>query len=210
MNPTTVIFDLGGVMLDWNPRYLYQKIFVNAPETMEYFLANVCTQPWNEQHDEGRPFAENGAELKEKFPDYADAIDAYNFRWEEMLVGAFQHTVDIFYKLKQAQVPLYALSNWSAEKFPIALQCFSFLKEFDGIVLSGEVKLKKPDLRIFQHLLDEYQLAPEACVFIDDNLLNVKAAQQMKINTIHFQSEDHLLEDLQKFNLLTDAPMDNS
>lgn len=144
------VFDLGGVLIDWNPRYLYRKLFDGDPEAMEEFLATVCTESWNEQQDAGRPFADACASLKLAHPYKAELIDAWVRRYDEMLAGPISGTVDILTKLNSHRVPLYALSNWSAETFHAALKRFEFLKWFWGVMLSGEVKLLKLDPTHFQ------------------------------------------------------------
>src|SRR3984957_7528211 len=138
------VFDLGGVLIDWDPRYLYRKLFNDNTEAMEEFLATVCTQSWNEQQDPGRPFSDACASLKLVPPDKAALIDAWVQRYDEMLAGPISGTVGILTELNSHRVPLYALSNWSVETFPAALKRFGFLQCFKGVMLSGEVKLLKP------------------------------------------------------------------
>ena len=190
-----IVFDLGGVFVDWNPRYLYNKVFSTEKET-EWFLANVCTQQWNTQQDAGRPFEEGIALLEEKFPEYAFAIRFYWTRWGEMLGGEIPGTAEILRELKKRGYRVYALSNWSAETFPIAQKQFSFLKEFDGIVISGEEKLVKPDPKIFTHLLNKYNLKADNCVFIDDNAANISKAADLEFETILFVGADALKQTL--------------
>ena len=136
---------------------------------MEDFLANVCTDEWNERQDAGRTFAEAHAELLPRHADKAHLIEAFGRRFDEMIAGAIEGTVDILADLKRAGVPLYALTNWSAETFPPQRERFAFLSWFDGIVVSGDEGVIKPDPRIFRILLDRYRIAPEEAVFIDDN-----------------------------------------
>jgi 2-haloacid dehalogenase len=162
------VFDLGGVLIDWNPRYLYRKLFDGDPEAMEEFLATVCTESWNEQQDAGRPFADACASLKLVHPHKAELIDAWVRRYDEMLAGPISGTVDILTELNSHRVPLYALSNWSVETFPAALKRFEFLKWFWGVMLSGEVKLLKPDPRIFKLFLETFAIDPALTVYIDD------------------------------------------
>ena len=140
----TVVFDIGGVLIDWNPRHLFRKVF-DSGEEMEWFLTNVCTYEWNVQQDGGKLFSVATAELQEKFPEYRDKIALYYGRWEEMLNGEISGTVEIFRRLKSAGMPLYALSNWSHEAFPVAYNRYDFMKLFDGLVVSGYEKLLKPD-----------------------------------------------------------------
>lgn len=196
-----IIFDLGGVLIDWNPRYLYKKIFSTETE-MEWFLGNVCTPQWNTQQDAGRPFNEGIKLLEEKFPEYAFAINFYWTRWEEMLGGAIEGTVDILRELKGRHRHLYALSNWSDETFPIAQKNYEFLKWFDGIVISGEEKLVKPDPRIFTRLLERYRLRAPGCIFIDDNQANISKAADLGFETILFTSPEDLRRTLMSRSVL--------
>ena len=186
-----IIFDLGGVLIDWNPRYLYKKIFPTEKE-MEWFLANVCTTQWNTQQDAGRPFADGTALLCQKFPEYTFAINAYWTRWEEMLGGAVAGTVDVLRDVKARGYRVYALSNWAAETFPIAKRKYEFLKWFEGIVLSGEEKLVKPDPVIYTRLLERYNLQASNCVFIDDTAANISRAADLGFETIRFTNPDDL------------------
>jgi 2-haloacid dehalogenase len=180
------IFDLGGVLIDWDPRYLYRKLFDGNEAAMEDFLANVCNPAWNEQQDAGRSVAVAKTVLKADYPGKAELIDAWFERFDEMMAGAVDGTVEIVAELHERQVPLYALSNWSSETFPVALRRFGFLSWFRGILLSGEVKLMKPDPRIFTALLDRFSINPQQAVYIDDHLRNVEAATAMGLHGIHF------------------------
>lgn len=193
----TIVFDLGGVLIDWNPRYLYRKIFQDDSQTMEYFLSNICTPAWNVQQDAGRSFKEACTLLKRQYPQYAESIDAYDSRWEEMLGDAHWETVTLLTHLKTTRIPLYALTNWSHEKFPVAQNRFDFLKLFDGILVSGEVGLKKPEPEIYQLLFDTYAFDAQGSVFIDDSLENTKAAQQLGMHGIHYQHAPQLKKSLQ-------------
>ena len=199
--PTTVTFDLGGVLIDWNPRYLYQKLFDDEAE-MERFLAEVTTQEWNAAQDAGRPWSEAVEVLTAKFPDHRDLIDAYHTRWPEMLGEAIHGTVAILDELRARGVRLYALSNWSAETFPVALERYPFLGWFDGIVISGEVGAAKPDVRIFQELIDRHEIEPPETVFVDDNEPNVTAAAAMGFIALRFHDAERLREDLEGLGLL--------
>ena len=184
----TIIFDLGGVLIDWNPRYVYRTIF-DSEEKMDWFFETICTSDWNEMQDEGRSLQEATEELVAQHPEYEKEIRAFYGRWEEMLGGSIAETVEVFRQLKASgKYKLYALTNWSAETFPIALQRYDFLGWFDGIVMSGEEKCRKPYTEFYQLLLDRYQVNPYETVFIDDNLRNVKAAGEMGIKAIHFHS----------------------
>ena len=201
MTRRTVVFDLGGVLLDWNPRHLYRKLFADEA-SMEAFLANVCTGAWNERQDAGRPFAEAVAELAPKHPDKLHLINAWRERFGEMIAGAIEGTVDVVRELKAREVPLYALTNWSAETFPGERPRFPFLEWFDGIVVSGEERCMKPDERIFRILLDRYRLAASETVFVDDNPRNARAASAVGMHGIHFQSPQQLRNELAVLGLL--------
>lgn len=190
-----IVFDLGGVLIDWNPRYLYKKIFASEEE-MEWFLSNVCTPAWNARQDAGRPFAEGIAEAKAKYPKYAPQIEAYFLRWDEMLGGAVKGSAEILRDVKARGYATYALTNWSEETFPLARAKFSFLDEFDGIVMSGAEKLAKPDPAIYGRLLSKFGLSAPDCVFINDNLENVAAAAQLGFETVLFKNAPSLRRDL--------------
>ncbi|MFD2161949.1 HAD family hydrolase [Paradesertivirga mongoliensis] len=191
-----IIFDLGGVLVDWNPKYLYQKIFTDESE-MKSFLETICTNDWNEEQDAGRTLQEATEVLIKEYPEQEENIKAYYGRWEEMLNGPIEGTVEIFKQLKEfGKYKIYALTNWSAETFPIAKQKYDFLNWFDGVVVSGTEKIRKPDPAFFQILLDRYNLKPEEVLFIDDNFRNVKSALKMGIDSIHFISPEELHAEL--------------
>lgn len=191
-----IIFDLGGVLIDWNPEYLYKKIF-SSENDMQHFLGTVCTPEWNEEQDAGRPLAEGTALLIEKYPHHEKEIRAFYDRWEEMLGGVIEGTVEILYQLKRENsLRLYALTNWSAETIPIALDQYEFFQWFDGIVVSGIEKMRKPSREFYQLILDRYHLSPPATLFIDDNLRNIAGAQAAGLQTLHFTSPDQLKRDI--------------
>jgi len=197
-----VVFDLGGVLLEWNPRHLYRKLFPGDEAAMERFLAEVCTEEWNERQDAGRTFAEAVAELLPAHADKAELIHAFGHRFDEMIPGALEGTVDIMSELKRRFVPLYALTNWSSETFPSQRARFPFLTWFDGIVVSGDEGMIKPDPRIFRILLERHRIAPEEAVFIDDNAKNADAASALGIHGIHFRSPEQLRGELARLDLL--------
>jgi 2-haloacid dehalogenase len=199
---SVVVFDVGGVLLQWDPRHLYRKLFAGDDAAMEHFLGNVCTEEWNERQDAGRTFADAAAELLPAHADKAHLIHAFGRRFDEMITGAIEETVDILRELKRAGVPLYAVTNWSAETFPSAQNRFDFLAEFDGIVVSGEEGVIKPDPRIFRILLDRYDIPAHAAVFIDDNPANAEAATNLGIHGIHFRSPQQLRRELVELGLL--------
>ena len=202
MTRRAVVFDLGGVLLDWDPRHLYRKLFADEA-SMESFLANICTPAWNERQDGGRPFDEAVAELAPKHPDKLHLIHAWRERFSEMIPGALDGTVDVLRELKSRGVPVYALSNWSAETFPSQRPRFPFLAWFDGIVLSGAEGCMKPDERIFRILLDRYELAVDETVFIDDNPKNARAASALGMHGIHFRSAEQLRAELAGLGLFS-------
>ncbi len=198
---TTVGFDLGGVLIDWDPRHLYRKLFADAEE-METFLGRICTQEWNVRQDAGRPIADALAERVALFPEHAHLIRAFYDRWEEMLAGAHQETVEILRTLKDDGRPLYALTNWSAETFPRALERFDFLHWFDAIVVSGEEKIAKPDPAIYRLLLERHELDAADCVFIDDSERNVQGARAVGMHGVRFTSPETLRRNLARLSLL--------
>ncbi len=200
-HPSVVVFDLGGVLIDWNPRHLYRKLFHDEAE-MEDFLANICTAQWNLQQDGGRSFAEACAGLKLEHPTRAGMIDAWFERFDEMMSGPIAGTVDILAELRGREVPIYALSNWSAETFPFAWRRFEFLQWFRAIFLSAEVRLVKPDPRIFKHFCERFALRPEQIVYIDDLQHNVEAADTIGMHAIRFSDPAKLREELVQLGLL--------
>ncbi|MGB5666337.1 MAG: HAD family phosphatase [Maribacter sp.] len=197
-----IIFDLGGVLIDWNPKYLYREVFNGNEEKVDWFLSNICTSEWNVEHDAGRPLKVGTELLLDQYPEYEDWIKIYYDRWVDMLGGTLDETVALLNALKQTnKYQLYALTNWSAETFPIALERFDFLNKFEGIVVSGAEKTRKPFPRIYEILLDRYQIKPEKAVFIDDNFENVLAAEKVGINGIHFKSVTQLMKELKAMNI---------
>lgn len=199
----TIIFDLGGVLIDWNPRYVFHDDYFDTTETRDYFLENICTPDWNENQDAGYPIAKATEERIALFPEWEKEIRAYYGRWTEMLLGPIQETVEIFRELKQnPRLKIYALTNWSAETFPVALERFDFLHWFDGRVVSGEEKTRKPFPEFYQLLLDRYQVKPEEVLLIDDNLRNVKAGELLGIQGIQFTNARELKNQLINFHLI--------
>jgi 2-haloacid dehalogenase len=196
-----VVFDLGGVLIEWDPRHLYRKLLADEA-AVEEFLATVCTPEWNAELDRGRPFAEGVAELVERHPEHAAAIAAYHERWPEMVAGDLPGTVEVLAELRAAGVPLYALTNWSAETFAITRGRFEFLEWFDGLLVSGEERVTKPDPAIFQLLLDRFGLDPTATVFVDDSEANVAAARRLGFDAIRFTGHEELRRELVARRLL--------
>lgn len=198
----TIIFDIGGVFIDWNPEYLYRKIFEDENER-KYFLTEICNSEWNIQQDAGRSLSHATEILVEKHPEYEKEIRAFYDRWHEMLGGVEEKTVAILEQLHQKNThKLLALTNWSAETFPYALEHFDFFQKFEGILVSGQEMMKKPDPRIYQLILDRYQITPQNAVFIDDSKRNVEVAETFDIKGIHFQSPEQLEADLKNLGVL--------
>lgn len=202
--PTTVIFDLGGVLIEWDPRHLYRQLF-DDPDKMESFLAEVTTAEWNAHQDAGRPWAEAVELLVAEHPERRELIEAFHRRWPEMLAGEIPGTVDVLADLRAAGVRLVALSNWSAEMFPVARERFDFLAWFEGIVISGDVGVNKPDRRIFEHLAEQFRIEPAEALFIDDSSANVNAAMALGFLTIQFTGATALRRELVQLGLLPDV-----
>ncbi|HEX6338720.1 MAG TPA: HAD family phosphatase [Jiangellaceae bacterium] len=198
--PSKVVFDLGGVLIDWNPRYLYRTL-LPSEEAVEQFLAEVCTPEWNAAQDAGRSWSVAVAELTRQFPDRAELIRAYDERWWETIGGEITGTVDVLRSLRGAGVRLYALTNWSSEKFDFTYPRFEWLSWFAGIVVSGKERVVKPDPRIFRILLDRYDISPADAVYIDDARHNVEAAAAHGLRSLHFTSPEQLRADLAALGL---------
>jgi 2-haloacid dehalogenase len=205
-----VIFDIGAVLVDWNPRYYYRTV-IKDEARIEKFLTEVATFEFNHTLDLGRPWEEARAELMARAPEYEDMIDDYWHQWLHMFSGPIHETVDILMDIKRRGYPLYALSNWNDVKFPIAQKEFPFLGLFDGRIVSGEVKIAKPDPRIYQLLLDTYKLNPRESLFIDDRLDNVEAARALGIEAIQFINPRQLEADLIQYGVIpSDEGDDNN
>lgn len=196
------VFDLGGVLIDWNPRHLYRKLFDGDEAAMERFLAEVCTSDWNLAQDAGRPFADACALLVEKHPEQKELIEAFHHRWVEMLAGPIDATVEILRELKERGTPLYALTNWSAETFPHALERYDFLQWFRGTIVSGQEKIVKPDPGIYRLLIDRFEIDPAEAVYIDDNPKNAQAATELGLHGIRFTTPSALAAELRGIGLL--------
>ena len=195
------VFDLGGVLIDWDPRYLYRKIFRSEQE-MEHFLANVCTKEWNAELDRGRPFEEMIPLLSLEHPEYAKEIGAYQRRWGEMLGGSFTGSVEVLQALHAVGYPLYALTNWSAETFHLARARYGFLSLFEETVVSGEVGLIKPDPRIYALLIKQTGIEPTRTVFVDDREENVREAKKFGFKGIIYRDGSELRSELTGLGLL--------
>ena len=203
MRIKNIIFDLGGVLIDWNTEYVYLDEFGGDRKKMQAFFDEVCTFDWNENQDAGYPLAQATEDRIALFPEYENLIRMYYGRWEEMLGGAIEGTVDMLKKLvDHPEYKVVALTNWSAETFPIALKRFEFLHWFEGIVVSGTEKTRKPFPEIYQTTLNRYDLVAEESLFIDDNARNVAAADALGIQTIRFQNPEQLAKELQAKGIL--------
>jgi len=198
----TIIFDLGGVLIDWNPEYVFLDVFKGNREEMNWFFDNICTHDWNENQDAGYPIEKATEERVARFPEFEELIRMYYGRWVEMLGGPITETVDVLDKLiKSENYKVVALTNWSHETFPIALERFEFLHWFEGIVVSGEEKTRKPFKEIYDITLNRFNINAENSIFIDDNLRNVEAANQLGINGIHFKNPKTLVQQLKSYNI---------
>jgi 2-haloacid dehalogenase len=201
-NIKNIIFDLGGVLIDWNPDYVFKEVFKDD-EKLAWFYREICTMDWNENQDAGYPIDKATEELVALFPQYEDWIRQYYGRWEEMLGDANQGTVQL---LKQCvdspELKVLALTNWSAETFPVALKKFDFLQWFEGIVVSGEEMTRKPFPEIYHTTLKRFEIKAEESLFIDDNLRNIEAAAALGIQCIHFISPQQLEKKLKELKLL--------
>lgn len=197
-----IVFDFGNVLLEWDPRHVYRRYFPDDEEAMERFLHEVNFMEWNALQDKGRSFAEGVAVLSKQFPHYSELIQAYHDNWQDSIGHHFEGTVDIMKRLKQAGYPLYGLSNWSAETFPIARKKYDFFHLLDDAVISGEVGLIKPEPEIFELVLKKIGKPAHECLFIDDALANIQQAQKMGFVTVHFQSPKHLEQELLSLGVL--------
>jgi FMN phosphatase YigB (HAD superfamily) len=186
VQPSIVVFDIGNVLIEWSPRLLYAKLFGDRPETVDWFLANVCTSAWNLEADRGRNWRHAVTSLRRLYPEWRAEIEAFDLRWHEMVPGEIEASVALLSRLKRAGVKLYAITNFSAEKFAECRERFPFLGNFDGIVVSAAEALVKPDAAIYRVLFNRYGLAPESCVFIDDSKPNVAAARELGMTAILF------------------------
>ncbi len=194
--PRIVVFDLGGVLIDWNPRYHFREVFAGDETAMEHFLTEICSPSWNEKQDGGRSIAEAEAELIALHPQLADKIRAFYAGFDRMMRDQIHGTVAILEELHALGTPLYGLTNWSAETIGLGRRRFDFFRRFRGLVVSGEIKMKKPDPAIFHHLLRSHALEAGACVFIDDSEKNVRGAREAGLHALHFTAPETLRRDL--------------
>ena len=196
-----IVYDLGGVLIDWNPRHLYREL-IDDEAMMEWFLAEVCHTAWNAEQDRGRSFAAAIEEAVARHPEHRALIEAYFARWAEMMAGEIEGAVAILEELKGAGYELHALTNWSAETFPFARERFAFLEWFESILVSADVGLIKPDPAIFELLLERIDRTPAECVYIDDSAKNVAAAAALGFDAIAFESAAQLRAALTRRDLL--------
>jgi len=197
-----VIFDLGGVLIDWNPEYVYLDVFNGDREKMKWFFDEICTMDWNENQDAGYPLEKATEERVKLFPEYEEWIRIYYGRWEEMLGNQIDGTVAILKQLiDNPNYKVVALTNWSAETFPVALERFDFLHWFEGIVVSGTEKMRKPFNEIYELTLNRFNIEAAQSLFIDDNTRNIEAAKKMGINTIRFNNPTQLKSELKSLNI---------
>jgi 2-haloacid dehalogenase len=194
MNIKNIVFDFGGVLVDWNPRYLYKDHFKTEAE-MEYFLENICTDAWNIEQDRGRPLAEATKLLQDQHPEHHDLIALFYGEWETMMKSNISETVKILHEVRP-KYNLYGLTNWSAETIDFAYNRFDFFEQFNGIVVSGVEKLIKPDHAIYHLLLNRYNIKADESVFIDDNAANIRTAKELGFQTVHFKNAEQLREKL--------------
>jgi 2-haloacid dehalogenase len=195
-----VVFDIGGVLLDWNPDYLYRELIPDAGQR-EHFLANVATPEWNLQMDAGRTWAEAVAELTSLHPEHAEWIEAYDTGWLKMVGGLIDGTADIITELRAQGVPTYALTNFSAEKWAVAKEAFPILAEFTGEVVSGTEQTVKPDEKIYRILLERYDLDPARSFYTDDKDYNVVAARAVGLDAETFTDAPTLRRQLRERGL---------
>ncbi len=204
MNIKSIIFDLGNVLIYWNPKYLFDDHYFDSIGKRDFFLGNICTDAWNEEQDAGRSIYKATSELIKKFPDWEAPIRDYYGRWTEMLKGPIQGTVEILRQLKESgRYKLYALTNWNAGLFEIALVRYDFLDWFDGLIVSGEEKIRKPSREFYSILNDRYEVDFEEALFIDDNTRNIKAARDMGFQCILYENPEQLNKELRRLNILT-------
>ena len=197
-----VIFDYGNVLIEWDPRYVYNRYFPNDPEGMENFLKEIDFMGWNAHQDRGRTFKDGVADHSTKFPQHAHLIQAYHDHWKDSIGDVHEGSIEILKQLKQKGYPLYGLSNWSAETFPYAREQFDFFDLFDDMVISSHVGYVKPEPEIYQLILEKIERPAQECLFIDDSLPNIEQADKMGFVTIHYRSSAQLKSELEKLGIL--------
>lgn len=204
-----MVFDIGNVLVNWSPYYLYCDKLGLERQAVDRFLKDVDFSNWNKEQDKGRIYAEAVAELSARFPEYSELISAYDEQYMDTISGSMQPVVDIVSRLKSAGYPLYTLSNWSAEKFHLMRPQYPFFDWFDGLVISGDVGLVKPEKEIYEYLLELAGRPAEECLFIDDHTPNLDTARELGFQTILFQSAPQLEAELQRRGILDGAKGSN-
>ncbi len=197
-----IVFDFGGVLIDWNPYYLFRPYFQNDDQAVERFLKEVRFREFNDQKDRGRPYQEIYVELCQRHPHYQELFEAFDTHWIKTVGGPIQGTVDILHDLKSEGYACYGLSNWSADKFALVQPRYDFFRFLDLIIISGLEGVAKPDERIFEILLERTGRQAAECLFVDDSLTNVAAAEKMGFQVIHFQNPEQLRSELERLKLL--------
>jgi len=197
-----IIFDFGGVLIDWNPLHLYNRYFLGDEAKARWFIDNICTMEWNVQMDAGKPFTDGIRELTALHPEWADAIAAYRARWQEMIGGPIPGMTDVVHKLKDAGYHVFGLSNWSWETLSTIIDDYPVIKELEGVVISGLEYVIKPQPEIYRLLLERYRLKADECVFIDDNLANVQGAEAVGIHGLLFAGPEMLKEEFKKLHIM--------
>jgi len=195
-----VIFDFGGVLVDWNPEHLYRKLIPDAAER-RYFLTEICSPAWNYEQDRGRDWDEAIALKIAEFPHHAPLIRAYRERWPEMCGGTIAGGVALHAKLKAAGLPLYGLTNWSAPTFELGERLFPILRDFTYVAVSGRLGMVKPEPDIYQHLLNTCGLDAASCLFIDDSMKNVEGARAVGLQAVHFSDPDEVAAEMRQLGL---------
>ena len=204
LTPRVIVFDIGNVLLDWDPRHLYRRIFTDAAR-MEWFLENVCHQTWNREQDRGRAWAEAVAERIAAHPDWENEIRAFDARWHETVAGEIEVNVRLLEALKAAGWPLYSITNFSREKFAECRERYAFMRLFDGIVVSAHDGLMKPEPAIYRVLLDRYRLKPAECLLIDDVLENCEGAEAVGMRALHAPPGFDLAAGLARFGVVVES-----
>lgn len=198
----TIIFDLGGVLVDWKPEYVYRKIFNDDEDKVQWFLNTVCTSDWNNKQDSGRTIEEAEKIKITEFPQYEEWIRVFYKEWHHMFSGSIKENVELFQRLKASgNFKIYALTNWSAEKWGKALELFPFFNDFDGIVVSGQEKTRKPFIEIYNIIINRYNITPTKAIFIDDNEGNIIAAKTLNLHGIHYKNTSQLLKSLHNYQI---------
>jgi 2-haloacid dehalogenase len=199
-SPTTVVFDVGNVLLRWDPRNLYRRIFDDEMQ-IEWFLSTICTTEWNVEQDRGRDWDEAVALLVGQYPDHETSIRAFHDRWHETVSGVIEDNVALLQRLRQAGVPTYCITNFSGPKFVEAQKRFPFLASFDGVVVSGDERVLKPDPAIYELLLSRYGLVAGDCIFIDDSAANVEGARKIGMHAVHYREPLDLGAELRRYGI---------